>query len=132
MGMVFPTSADSEALHLAEGVPLCIDENARAGASTISKAWILNLRGGRYGIGWIVSRIAVPPGTTIATVIATLDDRKLLIKDIGSQAQGIFVFNGSILDSGHDDAFYAIAISRAEDPEEAAALINTTRVVFGG
>lgn len=130
MGMVFPEPTACQALGLTEGVPLCIDENSRPGASTISKAWILNVRGGRYGIGWSVSRVAVPAGTWIADVINTLDERRLLINEIGPEAHGVFVFNGSALDFGYGSAFHAIAISRADDPTESMEMMNVVRRIF--
>lgn len=129
MGMLIPSDESCEKLGLPKGMPLCNDENTRPGASTISKAWILALREEVYGIGWLVSKLKVNPGTKIAHIIEALDDAKLLIKKTGPNAEGIFIYNGSVLDSGYEDKFYAIAISREEDPYEAAHLIKKAQEV---
>ena len=130
MGMLFVPPEVSKKLGLPAGVPLCNDENARCGASTISKAWILALREGRYGIGWIVSKIHVDHGTKIDKVIAKLDQNGLLIKKPSHNANGIFVFNGSVLDSGYEDKFYAIAISGKDDPQEAKDIMKKAYSLF--
>jgi hypothetical protein len=130
MGMLIPPSEVSEKLGFPVGVPICNDENTRPGASTISKAWILALREGKYGIGWVVSKIKVPFGTKIAQVIEALKEANLLIKKTGQNAQGIFVFNGAVLDSGYEDKFYAIAVSAKDDPYEAAEIMAKVKKLF--
>ncbi|OGE30346.1 hypothetical protein A2631_01050 [Candidatus Daviesbacteria bacterium RIFCSPHIGHO2_01_FULL_44_29] len=130
MGMLIVPPHISEKLGFPVGAPLCNDENTRPGASTISKAWILALREGQYGIGWVVSKLKVAPGTKIEHVIEVLQDNKLLITKTGPNAEGIFVFNGSVLDSGYEDSFYAVAISGKDDPYEAAHLIKKAQGVF--
>lgn len=130
MGMLFIPPETSKKLGLPEGVPLCNDENARCGASTISKAWILALREGRYGIGWVVSKIHVDHGTKIGSVIGKLDQNGMLIKKPSKNANGIFVFNGAVLDSGYEDKFYAIAISGRDDPNEAKFIMKSAVDLF--
>ena len=130
MGMLFIPPETSKKLDLPERVPLCNDENARCGASTISKAWILALREGRYGVGWIVSKIHVDNGTKIETVINKLDQNGMLIKKPSKNATGIFVFNGAVLDSGYEDKFYAIAISGKDDPKEAKLIMKNAVRLF--
>jgi len=130
MGMLIPTPEESERLGFPIGIPLCNDENSRPGASTISKAWILALREGRYGIGWVVSKIKVPKGTKISHVIEKLQSSGLLIEKTGSDAQGVFVFNGSVLDLGYEDKFYAVAISAKDDPLEAAGIMKQVKEAF--
>lgn len=130
MGMLFIPPETSRKLGLPEGVPLCNDENARCGASTISKAWILALREGRYGVGWIVSKIHVDHGTKIESVINKLDNSGMLIKKPSRNANGIFVFNGAVLDSGYEDKFYAIAISGKDDPKEAKLIMKNAVGLF--
>lgn len=130
MGMLIPTPEESARLGFPIGVPLCNDENSRPGASTISKAWILALREGGYGIGWVVSKIKVPNGTKISQVIDKLESSGLLIKKTGRDTQGIFVFNGSVLDLGYEDKFYAVAISAQDDPFEAAEIMKQAKEAF--
>lgn len=130
MGMLIVPPETSYKLKLPSGMPLCIDENTRPGASTISKAWIQEVREGKYGIGWIVSKIKTPKNTDIAQVLDTLDTHGLLIKKAGKNASGIFVYNGSVLDSGYEDKFYAIAISGADDPIEAQEIMKKAVSLF--
>jgi len=130
MGMLFVPVETSRRLGLPDGVPLCNDENARCGASTISKAWILALREGYYGTGWIVSKIAVSNGTKIKDVINTLDENNLLIRKTGRDVNGIFVFNGAVIDSGYENKFYAISISGKDDPIEAREIMSKANQIF--
>lgn len=130
MGMLIVPPEVSRRLGLPEGVPLCNDENARPGASTISKAWIQAVRDGRYGVGWMVSKIEVPKGAKIADAIEALDASGLLIREASTNAQGIFVYNGSVLDSGYEKKFYALAVSAKDDHEEAKMIMQRAVGVF--
>lgn len=130
MGMLFPSPEDAEKLGLEEGVPLVNDENTRPGATTISKAWIQAARDGKYGTGWIVSKIKVPSETKIAEVIETLDDSGMLIKKASPNANGIVVWNGSVLESGYEQKFYAAAISEKDDLDEARDLMTRATELF--
>jgi hypothetical protein len=132
MDMIVPTDEWAHKLGFKVGEPVCHDENARPGASTIATEWILALREGFYGVGWELSKVDVPKGTKMADVIGYLDSQNLLIKKTGSGAHGVFVFNGGVLDYGNESAFYAIAISGNDDPEEAADIMHRTRRLFRG
>lgn len=130
MGMLIAPPEVSEKLNLPVGVPLCNDENSRCGATTISKAWILTLREGRFGLGWVVSKIRCRLGRKIDEVIETLSDQKMLITKTGENCHGIFVFNGAVLDSSYEDKFYAIAVSGKHDQMEAVELIKKAKELF--
>lgn len=123
MGMLVVPDDQAEKLGMPTGTVLLCDENCRPGASTISKAWILALREGRYGTGWVVSKIKALDGMKIGDVISRLDTANLLIRRPGWGASGIFVYNGAVLDSGYEQKFYAIAISGKDDYEEARQIM---------
>lgn len=130
MGMLLPGQKDCEKLGIDKGVPLVNDENTRPGATTISKAWVQAIRQGKYGTGWIVSKIKAPKGAKIAEVIEALDDSGLLINKASASANGVFVWNGSVLDSGYESKFYAASVSAADDPEEAKHFMEQAIEVF--
>lgn len=124
MDMLIPDPDICEQLCLKIGEPLCHDENTRSSATMISRAWMLAITEGRFGVGWKDAKIKLPAGTKIGDVIETLRQHNLLLTQTGVEKSGVFVYNGAVLDYGHEAACYALAISGNDDPAEAAALID--------
>jgi hypothetical protein len=132
MDMIIPTLDACEQLGLEPGEPLCHDENTRSSAAMISRAWLLAITEGTLGVGWKDAKIKLPPRTKIADVIETLREHQLLLTKPGPDAHGVFVYNGAVLDFGHEQACYALAISNRDDPSEAAALLTEAADCLGG
>lgn len=106
------------------------DENTRCGANEIAKSWVQETRLGQVGIGWRVSQVKVPQGTKIENVIHTLRGERMLIEKSSPNAHGVIIYNGMVLDSGYENKFYAIAVSKQDDPDEAADIMNQARNLF--
>lgn len=132
MDMLIPDLEICEQLGLKFGEPLCHDENTRTSATMISRAWMLAITEGRFGVGWKDAKIKLPTGTKIGDVIETLRQHNLLLTQTGAEESGVFVYNGAVLDYGHEDACYALAISGNDDPAEAVALIDQAVNCLGG
>ena len=66
----------------------------------------------------------------IENVITTLEDAHLLIQKPGWNASGIFIYNGSVFDSGYEQKFYAIAISGKDDYQEAKQIMGQAVACF--
>lgn len=132
MDMIIPAPEICDRLGLDVGEPLCHDENTRVGAAAISRAWLLAITEGRYGVGWKDSKVSVPRGATTSDVIGRLDEVNLLIKKTGPEVSGVFVYNGAVLDYGHENACYALAISGNDDYKEASALLEDASRMLKG
>ena len=132
MDMIIPSPDACELLGLKPGEPLCHDENTRSSAAMISRAWALAITEGRLGVGWKDAKVKLPVGTRMADVIATLEREKLLITETGPDAHGVFVYNGAVLDSGHDSSCYVLAISSNDDPWDASELLERAAQDLGG
>lgn len=132
MDMIIPSPMACEQLGLTPGEPLCHDENSRSSATMVARAWKLAITEGRLGVGWKDARIKLSAGTKIAQVITALEVSGLLLTEVGPEAEGVFVYNGAVLDSGHGRTCCVLAVSSKGGPDAAGALLDKAAICLSG